>query len=160
MANPVVEQAHNVIIGLSPVWVASGVFVGTYAVIVTEKINRAIVALMGAGLMIVLGVLNQEAAIRRIDFNTLGLLTGICLSFVGVTFPILLPYFVSGGQMHWGLFSLAYASGYSGVLVSPLHLCLSTTVAYFKADMRKFYRMLALPVIILFLVGLLLAFIN
>jgi len=71
------EQAHSVVFGLSPIWVASTIFVGTYAVIVTERINRAIVALMGAGLMIVLGVLNQEAAIRGIDFNTLGLLTGM-----------------------------------------------------------------------------------
>ena len=73
------SAAHNVapILGMSPVLVASVLFVGTYAVIVSEKINRAIVALIGAGLMIVLGVLNQEAAIRGIDFNTLGLLTGM-----------------------------------------------------------------------------------
>ena len=32
---------------------------------------------MGAGLMVVLGVLNQETAISGIDFNTLGLLTGM-----------------------------------------------------------------------------------
>ncbi|MEA3275383.1 MAG: ArsB/NhaD family transporter [Pseudomonadota bacterium] len=71
------EHAQHVIFGLSPIWVASILFVATYAVIVTEKINRAIVALIGAGLMVTLGVLNQEAAIRGIDFNTLGLLTGM-----------------------------------------------------------------------------------
>jgi Na+/H+ antiporter NhaD/arsenite permease-like protein len=43
----------------------------------TEKINRAIVAGLGAGLMITLGVLNQEQAIAGVDFNTLGLLTGM-----------------------------------------------------------------------------------
>lgn len=62
---------------MSSAWIAGIVFAGTYAVIVTERINRAIVALMGAGLMIVLGVMTQEAAIRGIDFNTLGLLTGM-----------------------------------------------------------------------------------
>jgi len=72
-----VEHMQHVIFGLSPIWVASILFVATYAIIVSEKINRAIVALMGAGLMIVLGVINQEAAIRGIDFNTLGLLTGM-----------------------------------------------------------------------------------
>lgn len=70
-------HAAESILGMSPVLVASVLFVGTYAVIVTEKINRAIVALIGAGLMIVLGVMNQEAAIRGIDFNTLGLLAGM-----------------------------------------------------------------------------------
>jgi Na+/H+ antiporter NhaD/arsenite permease-like protein len=43
----------------------------------TEKINRAIVAGLGAGLMITLGILNQEQAIAGVDFNTLGLLTGM-----------------------------------------------------------------------------------
>jgi Na+/H+ antiporter NhaD/arsenite permease-like protein len=63
--------------GFNTLTLASVLFVATYVVIVTEKINRAIVALIGAGLMICLGVLTQEAAIRGIDFNTLGLLTGM-----------------------------------------------------------------------------------
>jgi Na+/H+ antiporter NhaD/arsenite permease-like protein len=71
------NDAAIAIFGMNPLIVAAVLFVATYAVIVTEKINRAIVALLGAGLMIALGVLNQEAAIRGIDFNTLGLLTGM-----------------------------------------------------------------------------------
>jgi len=66
-----------VIFGWDPLWLSSILFVATYAVIVTEKVNRAIVALIGAGLMITLGVLTQKAAVRGIDFNTLGLLTGM-----------------------------------------------------------------------------------
>lgn len=71
------SHASAVIFGWDPLWVSSIVFVITYAVIVTEKINRSIVALLGAGLMISLGVLNQQTAINGIDFNTLGLLTGM-----------------------------------------------------------------------------------
>jgi Na+/H+ antiporter NhaD/arsenite permease-like protein len=71
------EIPPSTILGVSPVLVASAIFIATYAVIITERINRAIVALIGAGLMIVLGVLTQQAAIRGIDFNTLGLLTGM-----------------------------------------------------------------------------------
>jgi len=67
----------GVLFGWDPLWLSAVLFIATYVVIVTEKINRAIVALIGAGLMITLGVLNQEAAIRGIDFNTLGLLTGM-----------------------------------------------------------------------------------
>lgn len=70
-------HASSVIFGWSPLWLSGFLFIATYAVIVTERINRAIVALIGAGLMITLGVINQEAAIRGIDFNTLGLLTGM-----------------------------------------------------------------------------------
>ncbi len=71
------NHASTVIFGWDPLWVSSIVFIITYAVIVTEKINRSIVALLGAGLMISLGVLNQQTAINGVDFNTLGLLTGM-----------------------------------------------------------------------------------
>ncbi|MGB5438139.1 MAG: SLC13 family permease, partial [Gammaproteobacteria bacterium] len=69
--------AAHIIFGWNPLWVASILFVVTYAVIVSEKVNRAIVSLLGAGLMIMLGVINQETAISGIDFNTLGLLIGM-----------------------------------------------------------------------------------
>ncbi len=71
------SHVSNIVFGWSPLWASGIVFILTYILIVSEKINRAIVALMGAGLMIVLGVLNQEAAIRGVDFNTLGLLIGM-----------------------------------------------------------------------------------
>ena len=51
----------------------------TYAVIMSEKINRAIVALVGAGIMIIVGVLDQEEAIKGVDWNTIGLLTGMMI---------------------------------------------------------------------------------
>lgn len=71
------SHTSSVIFGWDPLWVSSIVFVLTYALVVTEKINRSIVALLGAGLMIMLGIINQQTAINGIDFNTLGLLTGM-----------------------------------------------------------------------------------
>ena len=69
----------QVIFGLNPMWYASTVFVLTYLLIMVERLNRAIIALTAAGLMIMGGVLTQEAAIRGIDFNTIGLLTGMMI---------------------------------------------------------------------------------
>jgi Na+/H+ antiporter NhaD/arsenite permease-like protein len=69
----------HVLFGLDPLWISTALLVVTYATIMTEKLNRAIVALLGAGLMISLGVLNQEQAVEGIDFNTLALLTGMML---------------------------------------------------------------------------------
>ena len=63
---------------------AAVLFIITYAVIMSEKINRAIVSLVAAGLMIMLGILNQEAAIRGVDFNTIGLLIGM-MAIVAIT---------------------------------------------------------------------------
>ncbi len=71
------ELATTAIFGLNPQWFAAVVFILTYVVIMTERINRAIVALTAAGVMIFGGVLTQEAALRGVDFNTLGLLTGM-----------------------------------------------------------------------------------
>ncbi|MDD4882286.1 MAG: ArsB/NhaD family transporter [Gallionellaceae bacterium] len=71
------HTATEIIWGLSPLIVALTIFVLTYAVIVTERINRAIVALIGAGVMILTGVLHQNEAFAGIDFNTIGLLTGM-----------------------------------------------------------------------------------
>jgi Na+/H+ antiporter NhaD/arsenite permease-like protein len=69
--------AVQVIFGWDPLWVSTILFVLTYAVIISERVNRAIVALLGAGLMIITGVVNQNAALSGEDFNTLGLLTGM-----------------------------------------------------------------------------------
>jgi Na+/H+ antiporter NhaD/arsenite permease-like protein len=59
--------------------VAVGVLVATYAGVMSEKLNRSIVALLGALLMIFLGILTQEQAINGIDFNTIGLLVGMMI---------------------------------------------------------------------------------
>jgi Na+/H+ antiporter NhaD/arsenite permease-like protein len=57
--------------------IAVVVFLVAYAFIISEKIHRTIVAMAGAILVILLGVLDQAAAIHHIDFNTLGLLVGM-----------------------------------------------------------------------------------
>ena len=69
--------AAQMVFGWDPFWVSTILFIATYAVIISDKINRAIVAGLGASLMVSLGVLNQTTAISGIDFNTLGLLAGM-----------------------------------------------------------------------------------
>ncbi len=74
----------RVLFGMDPLWVATTLLVVTYAAIMVDRINRAVVALLGAGLMIAIGVLNQDAAIRGVDFNTIALLAGMMV-IVGIT---------------------------------------------------------------------------
>jgi Na+/H+ antiporter NhaD/arsenite permease-like protein len=69
----------NVIFGLDPAWYAIAIFVLTYLAIMTERLNRAIVSLLAAGLMILGGVLTQKSALEGVDFNTIGLLTGMMI---------------------------------------------------------------------------------
>jgi Na+/H+ antiporter NhaD/arsenite permease-like protein len=70
-------HAPEIVFGLSPVWVATTLLVLTYALIISERLNRSIIALLGGGMMIVSGVLSQDEAIAGIDFNTIALLTGM-----------------------------------------------------------------------------------
>jgi Na+/H+ antiporter NhaD/arsenite permease-like protein len=65
------------IFGADPFWVAITIFALTYLLVITDRINRSIIALLGAGVMVVSGVLSQDEAIRGIDFNTIALLTGM-----------------------------------------------------------------------------------
>ena len=78
------ETAIQTIFGFSPLWVATSILILTYAVIIAERFNRAIVALLGAAAVIGTGVLTQDQAIQGIDFNTIGLLTGMMI-LVGIT---------------------------------------------------------------------------
>lgn len=66
-----------------------------------------------------------------------GMLTGITVGFVGSTFPLLIS--MTGGATLAHI-SLAFAAGFIGVLLSPVHLCLVLTKEYFKADMWGIYR--------------------
>ncbi|MGZ9585605.1 ArsB/NhaD family transporter [Paenibacillus marinisediminis] len=64
---------------------AIGIFLITYALIISEKIHRTIVAMLGGLLVILFGIVDVKSAIEHhIDFNTLGLLLGMMI-IVGVT---------------------------------------------------------------------------
>jgi Na+/H+ antiporter NhaD/arsenite permease-like protein len=65
--------------GTDPFWIAIAVFALTYLLIIAERINRSIIAMLGAGIMIVTGVLTQQEAVRGIDFNTIALLAGMMM---------------------------------------------------------------------------------
>lgn len=62
----------------------TAVFLITYAIIMSEKIHRTTIAFFSAALVIVTGILSPEKAVEAIDWNTIGLLTGMMI-LVGVT---------------------------------------------------------------------------
>ena len=70
---------ENLIWGMSPQLAAILIVVISYAIIFSEKVNRAVVALIGAAVMIISGILNQKTAIAGVDFNTLALLIGMMM---------------------------------------------------------------------------------
>ena len=70
--------------GIDAKILATAIVIISYVVLFTEKVNRAIVALLGATVMIFSGILTQETALKGIDFNTLSLLIGM-MTIVGIS---------------------------------------------------------------------------
>ena len=66
--------------------VAVVIFLVALALIAVEWVHRTKVALAGAALMVLLGILDQEQAVDAVDWATLGLLAGMMV-IVGLTEP-------------------------------------------------------------------------
>jgi integral membrane protein (TIGR00529 family) len=68
-----------------------------------------------------------------------GILTGVTVGFVGATFPLIISLTENISLV---ALSFAFASGYVGVLLSPVHVCLLLTREYFKADFWGMYKLI------------------
>ena len=51
----------------------------TYAFIIAGRLNRAVVALIGAAVVVIVGALDQDEAVKGIDWDTIGLVTGMMI---------------------------------------------------------------------------------
>jgi integral membrane protein (TIGR00529 family) len=94
-----------------------------------------------------------EAVIFVVCF-TVGLLTGMTSAYVGLGFTLLAPLIYQPKVVTDHLM-LGYFAGYLGIMLSPSHLCLILTNEYFKGDLAKVYRMMAIPLTILALAAFL-----
>jgi Na+/H+ antiporter NhaD/arsenite permease-like protein len=61
------------------VWVAAIVFLITYAVIVSDRVDKTLTALAGGLAMVLLRIIDQEEAFDAIDFNVIFLLAGMMI---------------------------------------------------------------------------------
>ncbi|MCK4385838.1 MAG: DUF401 family protein [candidate division Zixibacteria bacterium] len=100
-----------------------------------------------------------KAVVTGIIPLAVGVLTGVTTAFVGVSYPILLPFLIPD-QVDWGLVMLLYACGFMGVMLSPVHFCLILTKDYFKADLLKIYKLILPPALLLILFALLLVILG
>ncbi|HEX3937287.1 MAG TPA: ArsB/NhaD family transporter [Xanthobacteraceae bacterium] len=69
----------HIIFGANPIWFATVLLCVTYAVIIWDRVNRAIIALVAAGIAVLSGALDQAEALRGIDWNTIGTLAGLMI---------------------------------------------------------------------------------
>jgi integral membrane protein (TIGR00529 family) len=85
--------------------------------------------------------------------------SGLTVGFVGASFPVI--FGMVGSDTAWSVHAstvvLAYVSGYAGMLLSPVHVCLVVTNEHFSTSLPGSLWRLARPACVLWLSGLIYA---
>lgn len=68
-----------------------------------------------------------------------GLLTGITIGFVSISFPVIYPFLIVNGVVDMDYLMLGFIGGFLGVMISPMHLCLIVTTDFFKTTLKEVY---------------------
>jgi integral membrane protein (TIGR00529 family) len=155
------------VIAILLVWNTNGVSVATrQKILINRKLGSLVY--MVASILIFSEILEDSQAVTAVSNDLLlwgipltvvavvlpmlvGLVSGITIAFVGTTFPILislihasptnptvLPYMILG-----------LVTGFVGVLLSPLHVCLLLSNEYFETSLDKVYHRLIVPCLVL-----------
>jgi Na+/H+ antiporter NhaD/arsenite permease-like protein len=89
-------------------WIAVAIFVASYIAIATDKIDRSLVAVVGATIMLATGIVDQGSAFARIDLNVILLLAGMM---------IMISIVKRSGLFEWLAISAAKATGGRPILL-------------------------------------------
>jgi hypothetical protein len=81
-----------------------------------------------------------------------GLISGITIAYVGATFPLILGLLAHGNIQEMPFLTLSLFSGFTGILASPIHVCLLLSCEYFHIPLGRIWKRLALPCL-LFMAG-------
>jgi len=84
----------------------------------------------------------------------IGLLTGISVGFISIAFPILFHFLIVDNSVVMPNLILAYLGGFTGVMLSPTHLCLIVTTGFFKKNLIEVYPLILKSSIIMVALGL------
>lgn len=85
-----------------------------------------------------------------------GLISGITVAFVGATFPIILGVLhnIGADAMLMPYLTLGLFAGFTGVMVSPLHVCFILSCQCLGADIAQAWRRLLIPCCLLLAFGM------
>lgn len=76
------------------------IFIGVLALIISNKVEKGVAALFGGALMILTGVIKPEEVVTNVDWNVLGLLTGLMM---------MVGYFSKSGVPMWIAYKITKA---------------------------------------------------
>jgi integral membrane protein (TIGR00529 family) len=117
---------------------------GTVPIIVGTMIFRSVLETSGAIAAVSSALTSLGIPVYLIVFSVpfvAGLLTGLAVPAFAIGLPIVMPL-CGPDVIASGCGMLAYAGGYLGLLLSPVHLCLALTRVYFRAEWGGVYRLL------------------
>lgn len=86
-----------------------------------------------------------------------GLVSGISIAYVGAAFPLIIGVLSQMGLSHQleAYVVLGSFAGFSGLMISPIHICFMLTCQFFKTDLAVTWRKIAPMCLILLSVGVL-----
>jgi integral membrane protein (TIGR00529 family) len=84
-------------------------------------------------------------------------LTGVTMPSVAMSFPFLVPFIGTGEQAQLGLETLAFSGILCGLLLTPVHLCLPLSAAYFECPLFRIIQRMLWPAFFVATAGVLMA---
>ena len=120
-------------------WTGIIIFIITYLFIASEKIDKAIAAILGASAMVVLGVASFPAMLAKVDLNVLALLIGMM---------IIVNIMATTGVFEWIAVKIARQTKGNGILVVIEFLLATAFVSAFMDNVTTVILMAPVTILI------------
>ena len=121
------------------------IFVATYILIASEKVDKAIAAILGAGAMVICGVAGFPDMLAKIDLNVLGLLVGMM---------IIVNLMATTGVFEWVAVQIARQTKGNGVLIAVEFMLATAFISAFMDNVTTVILMAPVTILITQLLGL------
>lgn len=83
--------------------------------------------------------------------------TGVTMGTVAITYPFLVQYIGTGAEADMSVETLAFAGLLLGLAITPIHLCLSLSAAYFETSLVRIILRILPAALVVAVVGLIMA---
>ena len=126
-------------------WTGITIFILAYIAIASEKVDKTIAAMIGAGLMVAFHVADFTEMLGKVDLNVLGLLIGMM---------IIVNVMATTGVFEYLAVLIARQTGGNGVLVTVEFLLATAVISAFMDNVTTIILMAPITILITQLLGL------